>query len=141
MEHARAQLRTAKAPAPAMSIPPSDRSTGSGSTEYDSGAAGASFDRLLAMYQDVAALQAAMGDELAKLSATLGRGARPVGVAGGQRPPSTRLPLNRGVAKAPRSAPGVMKAISEESEEPWMQSARKFLPPWAQPGSPDVMSA
>ena len=101
------------------------------------------------MYQDVAALQAAMGDELNKLSATLGRsGSRVAGSGLPQpRPPSNRnQPSSRGVSlalrpKGPRSAPGAMKAIDEAGEEQWLQSARKFLPPWAQPGSPDSMSA
>ena len=124
-------------------------SSDSTTNEIDASAASASFDRLLAMYQDVAALQAAMGDELNKLSATLGRsGSRVAGSGLPQpRPPSNRnQPSSRGVSlalrpKGPRSAPGAMKAIDEAGEEQWLQSARKFLPPWAQPGSPDSMSA
>lgn len=118
----------------------------------DPKAVGESFDRLVAMYQDVAALQAAMGEELQRLSGSMGksgRGAKPLmrnqGLSITPPPPSNRgrppLKLTVPEAALPRSAPGALRQIPEEDgDQPWMQSARKFLPPWAQP-SPSDMSA
>ena len=124
------------------SIPPSqqeesDRSVRSQRSAVADQESAASFERLLAMYQDVSSLQAAMGEELAKLAGSLGKQSRSTRLALPRQPGS-----NRG--GNPKSAPGALRQIKEEDnddDQPWMSSARKFLPPWAQPGGSDAMSA
>lgn len=117
--------------------------------------AAASFDSLVAMHQDLLTMQAAMGDELSRLSASLGR--RPIGLRlqTGQAANGRSLQMRM----APQSGPpasmrgGVRSPSLEVVEEgaaeefDWADEARKFLPHWAKPrtacGSPtiDAMSA
>ena len=99
-------------------------------------ASAASLERLYGMFNDVNSLQSAMGDELAKLSQHLGQ--RPKRSRGNT---SFRQPQHQ-----PRSAPGntslALRQIreNEQEERSWADSARNFLPSWAQPhgGGPDM---
>jgi len=127
-----------------------DRSCGasSGGTDrdrLDANVAVASFERLVAMHRDVAALQTQMGEELARLSASLGRGrgARPFlqarrGVTGQVSSLSRAQPFpGRGVTPL-STIRHTRDEDDEHSTAHWAASARRLLPSWAQTRSEEM---
>jgi len=131
--------------------------------------AAASFEALVAMHRDVTAVQARMGDELARLATSLGKQPPPPQP---QRPscrpqlqppssrcrPSVQPPSSRGRLSGrhgsggapPPAAPSSSRQQIIEEEETggerdgdpdWVDTARKFLPAWAKPAPPRKAAA
>ena len=114
----------------------------------DSQTAAASFDRLCAMYADVAALQSAMGEELARLSEGLGRKLPTYtpAASSNRMMASPAVPPHTAPADLARKRQLYLRAIKEvndreDDERSLFASARRFLPPWAQPSDLTALNA
>lgn len=108
--------------------------------------AAASFERLCAMYADVAALQSAMGVELQKLSQSLNRGRAggPVAAAASRVRVSPRIAPHTApadVTKKRLSLAKINEGEEQDEERTLFASARRFLPPWAQPSELTALNA
>merc|ERR1712224_677620 len=97
------------------------------------------------MQQDMMTMQAAMAQEIARLSSmshrAKGSGAQQFSSRTGARPgvvpPSGRT---NGSGKTGLTPPSSLRSVrEEEGEEPtWGASARRFLPAWAQPAADNL---